>query len=197
MTIKAVDAPTPTRTFVDSDGIVIREAVEGDNDALLELTRLTPMAGSISLRIDREPDFFALPRVRRETMVFVATSEGKLMGCMSASIHMAHINGVPERIARATDLKVHPLLTGKRVTLRLISAIANYQREQGVDLSFSLVRTAIIAHQETWKPAANVLAVLRGPDYAPIPDEDLRKTFPELHLERCVTSTICASLRKS
>lgn len=101
----------------------IREAVEGDNDALLELTRLTPMAGSNSLRIDREPDFFELPRVRRETMVFVATSEGKLIGCMSASIHIAYINGVPERIAHATDLKVHPLLTGRRVALRLISAI--------------------------------------------------------------------------
>ncbi len=37
---------------------------------------------------------------------------------------------------------------------------------------------ALIAHQETWEAAANVLAVLRGPDYAPIPDDDLKEIFP-------------------
>lgn len=37
---------------------------------------------------------------------------------------------------------------------------------------------ALIAHQETWKAAADVLAVLRGPDYAPIRDEDLKEIFP-------------------
>ncbi len=139
MTTKALDVPVATQNFAGSEGVEIREAVEADNDALLELTRLTPMAGRISLRIDRDPDFFALPRARGETMVFVATCQGKVIGCMSASIHMAYINGVPERIAHATDLKVHPLFTGKRMALRLISAIEDYLREQGVDLSFNLV----------------------------------------------------------
>ena len=37
---------------------------------------------------------------------------------------------------------------------------------------------ALIAHQETWKAAAAVLGVLRGPSLAPIPNDDLKEIFP-------------------
>ena len=37
---------------------------------------------------------------------------------------------------------------------------------------------ALIAHQESWRAAADVLAVLRGPGRTPIPDEDLKDIFP-------------------
>jgi len=37
---------------------------------------------------------------------------------------------------------------------------------------------ALIAHQESWRAAADVLAVLRGPGRAPIPDDDLKDLFP-------------------
>jgi fatty aldehyde-generating acyl-ACP reductase len=37
---------------------------------------------------------------------------------------------------------------------------------------------ALIAHQESWRAAADVLAVLRGPGLAPIPDDDLKDIFP-------------------
>ena len=37
---------------------------------------------------------------------------------------------------------------------------------------------ALIAHQESWRAAGDVLAVLRGPDLKPIPDEDLKDIFP-------------------
>jgi predicted amino acid dehydrogenase len=37
---------------------------------------------------------------------------------------------------------------------------------------------ALIAHQESWTAAGDVLAVLRGPDRAPIPDLDLKDIFP-------------------
>ena len=124
---------------VGSDAIQIREAVAADNEALLQLTRVTPMAGKISLRIDRDPDFFALPQARGETRVFVATYEDKIVGCMSASIHTAYVRGVLERVAHASDLKVHPDFAGRRLAVRLISTIENYLRACGVDLSFSLV----------------------------------------------------------
>ena len=139
MTTKVLDASMTTQSAAESGLIEIREAVEADNNALLELTRITPMAGSISLRIDRDPDFFALPRARGETIVFVATSGNKVVGCMSAAIHTAYVCGVIESVAHATDLKVHPHFTGKRLAVRLISAIENYLRYRGVDLSFSLV----------------------------------------------------------
>jgi fatty aldehyde-generating acyl-ACP reductase len=37
---------------------------------------------------------------------------------------------------------------------------------------------ALIAHQESWKAAADVLSVLRGPGVPPIPETDLRELFP-------------------
>ncbi len=37
---------------------------------------------------------------------------------------------------------------------------------------------ALIAHQESWRAAGDVLAVLRGPGRAPIPDVDLKDIFP-------------------
>jgi GNAT superfamily N-acetyltransferase len=136
---KTLDAPMVAQSLVGSDLIMIREALESDNEALLELTRLTPMAGSISLRIDRDPDFFALPRARGETMVFVATCKERVIGCMSASIHPAYVGGAIENVGHATDLKVHPDFMGKRLAVLLISTIEKYLRSRGVDLSFSLV----------------------------------------------------------
>jgi fatty aldehyde-generating acyl-ACP reductase len=37
---------------------------------------------------------------------------------------------------------------------------------------------ALIAHQESWESAADVLAVLRGPKLPPLPDIDLKEIFP-------------------
>ena len=139
LTTNIMDAPLVARSFAEGGRIEIREAVAADNEALLALTRVTPMAGRISLRIDRDPDFFALPRARGEIIVFVATCQGLVIGCMSASIHRAYVCGVAEKMAHANDLKVHPLFTGKRLALRLISAVENYLRVQGVDLVFNLV----------------------------------------------------------
>lgn len=46
MTTKAVDYPMATHAPDDAEKVAIREAIEGDNEALLELTRLTPIADS-------------------------------------------------------------------------------------------------------------------------------------------------------
>jgi fatty aldehyde-generating acyl-ACP reductase len=46
-------------------------------------------------------------------------------------------------------------------------------RERRTDLDF-----ALIGHQESWRAAADVLAVLRGAERAPLPDEEIREIFP-------------------
>jgi ribosomal protein S18 acetylase RimI-like enzyme len=139
MTARILEVPATAESRIEKDGIEIREAVASDNEALLELTRLTPMEGTIALRIDRDPDFFALPRARGEAVVFVATYGERVVGCMSAAIHAAYIGGVLEKIAHATDLKVHPEFNGRRLGVRLIRQTEAYLRGRGVDLTFSLV----------------------------------------------------------
>jgi fatty aldehyde-generating acyl-ACP reductase len=37
---------------------------------------------------------------------------------------------------------------------------------------------ALIGHQESWRAAADVVAVLRGRERAPLPDEEIREIFP-------------------
>ena len=37
---------------------------------------------------------------------------------------------------------------------------------------------ALIGHQESWRAAADVLAVLRGPERAPLPDDEIRDILP-------------------
>jgi GNAT superfamily N-acetyltransferase len=119
--------------------VVIREAVEGDNETLLALTRSTPMAGSISLRIDRDPDFFALLRLRGEGKVYVAVRGREVVGCISAALRIAYVSGVPETVAYVGDMKVHPRFSGTRIALRLIQMLEAHLRSVGIDLCFSVV----------------------------------------------------------
>jgi len=37
---------------------------------------------------------------------------------------------------------------------------------------------ALIGHQESWRAAADVLAVLRGPEHTPLPDEEIKDILP-------------------
>jgi predicted amino acid dehydrogenase len=46
-------------------------------------------------------------------------------------------------------------------------------REQSTGLDF-----ALIGHQESWRAAADVIAVLRGPDRTPIPDDEIKDILP-------------------
>src|ERR1700720_1933945 len=37
---------------------------------------------------------------------------------------------------------------------------------------------ALVGHQESWRAAADVLAVLRGPQHAPLPDDEIKDILP-------------------
>jgi len=119
--------------------IEIRAANEADNEGLLALTRVTPMAGNISIRIDRDPDFFALLRLRGDGKVFVAVRERELVGCISAALRTAYVSGIPVSVAYIGDMKVHPRFSGTRIALRLIQTLEAHLRSVGIDLCFSVV----------------------------------------------------------
>jgi len=116
--------------------VEIRQASEADNDELIALTRMTPMDGAISLRIDREPDFFALLRLRGKSKVFVAVRGPQVIGSISAALRTAYISGVPETIAYIGDMKVHPSFSGSLVAVRLIKTLEADLRLNGIDLCF-------------------------------------------------------------
>ena len=91
------------------DSFVLRDATPTDNEQLIDLAAACAMAGDMSLRIDRGPDFFALNRLEGERwQIGVATADGKVVGCVAASERKAFVNGVEMRTGYAGDLKVHP-----------------------------------------------------------------------------------------
>jgi ribosomal protein S18 acetylase RimI-like enzyme len=91
------------------DWFIVRDATPADNDQLMALAAACPMAGDMSLRIDRGPDFFALNRLEGERwQVGVAMVDGKVVGCVAASERSAFVNGIETRTGYAGDLKVHP-----------------------------------------------------------------------------------------
>src|SRR3984885_11035520 len=58
---------------------------------------------------------------------------------------------------------------------------------------------ALIGHQESWRAAADVLAVLRGPQRTPLPDDEIKDILPWIppravcHVE--LTSTCAGKAR--
>jgi predicted N-acetyltransferase YhbS len=130
--------PAGSSTPALIERIHVREANESDNQGLLALTRATPMAGTISIRIDREPDFFALLRLRGEAKVFVAVRGNDVIGCISAALRSTYVMGAPETIAYIGDMKIAPQFSGGRTALRLIQSLEAYLRSMGVDLCFGV-----------------------------------------------------------
>jgi hypothetical protein len=90
--------------------IKIRQAVPSDSEELIQLTKQTPMDGGISIRIDRDPDFFALSKARGEMKVFVAYNENDnlIAGCFSFSKQLFYSFGKPVDVYYLADLKIRP-----------------------------------------------------------------------------------------
>jgi len=55
------------------------------------------------------------------------------------------------------------------------------RRAQTIARQTSEVDFALIGHQESWRTAADVLAVLRGPEHPPLPDDEISKGAWPLH----------------
>lgn len=52
-----------------------------------------------------------------------------------------------------------------------VASVAGWKRSDELDF-------AVVGHQESWAAAADVLAVLRGPEYAPLPDDEIKDILP-------------------
>lgn len=93
--------------------LLVRDARPADNGALVALAAACPMAGDVTMCVDRAPDFFALARLEGERWrVGVATADDGVIGCVGASERWAYLDGAPTRTAYASDLKVHPAHRG-------------------------------------------------------------------------------------
>ena len=115
----------------------IRHATAADSDALINLSALTPMKGRISLRIDRNPDFFQLLRERGTYIAFVAETEKKeIVGSFTAACQTFFIEQTEVPVYYLGDLKVHPQYTGSSLAYRIVQKMYAELKAGGADLLY-------------------------------------------------------------
>src|SRR5215469_6102172 len=74
-------------------------ANEGDDAEIRRLLRENPMAGEISLSLEREPHYFADANVLGETkQTIIARESGRVVCVGSCTIRQRFINGAPCRV---------------------------------------------------------------------------------------------------
>jgi hypothetical protein len=114
----------------------VRDATTADNDALLDLAAACETRGAVALRVEREPDFFALNRLERDGWrVGVANglTSRSVAGCVSISPREVYLEGTPRLTAYAGDFKVHPAHRGGPAGDVLTSWACDVSREWGGD----------------------------------------------------------------
>ncbi|HYV90299.1 MAG TPA: GNAT family N-acetyltransferase [Chitinophagales bacterium] len=114
----------------------IRFATRADNEQLIALTASTPMLGTISLRIDRKPDFFRLLNERGDSNVLVAEVDGRIVGCISVSRQQVYINGQIHEVYYLGDFKIDSAHRGLRISLKMIDGLKQYAASANSDLFF-------------------------------------------------------------
>jgi predicted N-acetyltransferase YhbS len=127
--------------------IRIRSSSPIDSAALIRLTSLTPMSGNITIRTDREPDFFALLRERGNDFLSLVAEDDRLgiIGSFTATREDFLLDSHPTEVYYLADLKIHPAFTGSTSAYRLAAAMHQALRERGADL---LLCTAVRGNQK-------------------------------------------------
>ncbi|HWL39686.1 MAG TPA: GNAT family N-acetyltransferase [Gemmatimonadaceae bacterium] len=93
----------------DESDFVVRDVRLSDNAGLVALAASCAMAGALTLRIDRAPDFLALNRLEGDRWrLAVAERNGAIVGCVAFSERAVFVNGLRTRTGYVGDLKVHP-----------------------------------------------------------------------------------------
>ncbi len=115
--------------------MIIREATEDDNQALLELSRQTPMESGLSIFVDRSPDYFYLASLQGENhRVIVAERKGEIIGAIGFCYRKIRLFGREVKASYIGGMKVTE--AGRRTTAlyRIIRRIYKELMEEGVEI---------------------------------------------------------------
>lgn len=119
--------------------MVIRDAREEDNEALVELDRQCVMGGKIELVFDRSPDFFARSRAYDNFRMCVAEHDGTIIGVGGVTFKTLRVHGVSDRWAYFYDLRVSPAHRRRGVARLIADSLAEAVRDAGVSRAYSWV----------------------------------------------------------
>ena len=116
--------------------VKFREATKDDNFKLIQLAGTSAMAGDIGLRIDRNPDFFSLLKMRGDTKIFVAEEDDVIIGAICVSHQKVYVGGEVIPLQYIGDFKVAEQYRNQGIGLELCNAVADYVISQNADLAF-------------------------------------------------------------
>jgi RimJ/RimL family protein N-acetyltransferase len=91
-----------------ADSIRIREAEQGDNEALLGLQLRCPQGTELVFQFDRSPDFFARSMPYERSWTFVAEEGGQIVGSIECALREAYVGGVLCRAIYVFGIMVDP-----------------------------------------------------------------------------------------
>ncbi len=116
--------------------ITYRLATLADNQKLLDLTSSTGMSGKIALRIDRNPDFFGLIKMRGESKVFIAIENEAIIGSICVSKEQIFVGQKKYPLYYISDFKVDHAHRNKGIGLELTNKVTEYLETVAADLAF-------------------------------------------------------------
>jgi ribosomal protein S18 acetylase RimI-like enzyme len=113
---------------------LIREADEGDSDALNELQKKCPMGTSLIIGVDSSPDYFARSRPFKDWHVLVAFENDAIVGSAAFAINDTNVGGVQVKTAYEYGFMVDPLHRRKGIAEQLQARIEQAAMDSDVDL---------------------------------------------------------------
>ena len=114
--------------------VEVREATEGDNQALIELQTRCPQGTSFVLNVDSAPDYFARSRPFKDWTVHVAVDEGKTVGSAGYAVSDVLVGGKSTKTAYEYGFMVDPQERRKGIATKLQERIEQDAKKKGVDL---------------------------------------------------------------
>lgn len=117
--------------------IEIRDAVNTDDTALVDLQKRCPMGSSLILQLDSSPSFFNRSRHQMENHVVVAVEDGNIIGSGSCAVMEKRVNEKILRTAYNYNLMVDSNHRRKGIAMLLSERREEIAREQDCDLIFS------------------------------------------------------------
>jgi len=110
-------------------GIIIEKATENDNSGICRLCEI-PMAGFISLVMERAPDYFVGAKIQNQQVaVYVCkkVADNSVVGLFSIGRRNVFINGTPTWVYYFSDLRIHPDFQKSMLLIRMCKFIREHE----------------------------------------------------------------------
>ena len=114
--------------------MMVREADEGDNDALNELQKKAPMGTNLVLGVDSSPDYFVRSRSFKDWHVFVAVDNDKIVGSAAFAVKDIYFESRKVMVAYEYGFMVDPLHRRKGIAEELQKHIEQVAADDNVSL---------------------------------------------------------------